>query len=262
MSKSSGFLLGADPELFLQRTSDKKILSAIGRLGGTKKEPVPVEELGKGFAYQEDNVLVEYNIPPAGSADSFLRNNKLMLAFLRNKVKAEHGCELVTKASHVMDDDELADPRAHIFGCDPDFNVWTLEDNPKPHATNPNLRSAGGHIHIGLKMGRMDKIALGRLLDSTVGLWSVTADPDTQRRELYGKAGAIRDKSYGLEYRTLSNFWLKDDRYMVTVWQYVERAIQLWQARDFSFIEKHGEKIFQTINNSDKATAEEMLGLR
>lgn len=261
MSKSN-FVLGADPELFLQRASDNKILSAIGRLGGTKKDPIPVEELGKGFAYQEDNVLVEYNIPPAGSYDAFIYNNKTMLQFLRDKVKKEHNCKLAIKASHVMDDDELLDPRAMVFGCDPDFNVWTLDNNPKPHADNPNLRSAGGHIHIGLKMGRMDKIALGRLLDANVGLWSVTVDTDKQRRELYGKAGAIRDKPYGLEYRTLSNFWLRDERYMLSVWNYVHQAIEQWRDRDFSLIEKHGATIFNTINNSDADTAKELLGLR
>jgi hypothetical protein len=105
----------------------------------------------------------------------------------------------------------------------------------------------------------MDKVALARLLDASIGLWSVTVDTDTQRRELYGKAGAIRDKKYGLEYRTLSNFWLKDVDYQAIMYNYISQAINKWNNRDFSFIEKHGAKIFQTINNSDADTAHEML---
>lgn len=257
MSRSSNFVLGADPELFMSRGG--KILSAIGKLGGTKKEPQPVPELGKGFAYQEDNVLVEYNIPPASTSTEFYHFNNVMMDYLKKKVKAEHNATLTIKASHHMDDDQLEDPRAHVFGCDPDFNVWTLEDNPRPQCEDPNLRSAGGHVHIGLKMGKMDKIALGRLLDSTIGLWSVTADKDTARRQLYGKAGSIRFKPYGLEYRTLSNFWLASPDHQGILWQYIERAVARWRANDLSFTEKYAGSILKAINTSDVDLANELL---
>ncbi len=36
-------------------------------------------------------------------------------------------------------------------------------------------------------------------------------DKDTERRGMYGKAGAFRPKPYGVEYRTLSNAWLSND---------------------------------------------------
>lgn len=256
---SSNWLLGSDPEAFLLRKSDNKILSAIGKLGGTKDKPMPVEELGRGFAFQEDNVLVEFNIPPARSLSAWQDHHMCMMRFLERKVDAEHGCRLEYKASHVMDDSELEDERAHVFGCEPDFNVWTLANNPRPRCENPALRSAGGHIHIGLKMGKMDKIALARLLDWHLGLWSVIEDPDTQRRQLYGKAGAIRFKPYGLEYRTLSNFWLKSAALMQAVYLQVDRAIAQWEKGDFSQIEKYGSKIFETINSSNVDEAKTLL---
>ena len=260
MSKSKfGFLLGADPELFLQKNGEKKILSAIGKIGGTKKAPKPAEGLAKGYAYQEDNVLVEYNIPPAADVREFTYANNTMMTYLNKMVGEKYDCHLVVKASHVMDDDQLQEPEAHVFGCDPDFNVWTMEDNPPPFNENPNLRSAGGHLHVGAKMTRMEKFLLGRLLDASVGLWSVIKDSDKRRRGLYGKAGAIREKPYGMEYRTLSNFWLKGDDYQRKVYDYVLQSWMRLGRKDFAFIDKHGDDIIAAINNSDKPLAAKLL---
>jgi hypothetical protein len=58
-----------------------------------------------------------------------------------------------------------------------------------------------------------------------LGLWSVIRDPDTKRRELYGKAGAFRFKPYGVEYRVLSNFWLHTPDRMEYVWHLVRGAL-------------------------------------
>lgn len=253
------FRLGADPECFLQCIETGKILSAIGRINGTKDKPVSVDGFPKGFAYQADNVLVEFNIPPANSMKEFILNNEKMMEFLNKKVGIDHNARLLICASNVMDDRELEDPRAHIFGCEPDFNVWTLEPNPRPKADNPALRSAGGHIHIGLQMSRMDKIMVGRLLDATVGLWSVCIDDDVHRRQLYGKAGAIRFKPYGLEYRTLSNFWLRGRDLMEAVYQHVGTALTLWRTQDYSFVDRNGKKIQEIIDSSNKSKAQ---GLR
>jgi hypothetical protein len=202
-------LIGSDPELFLE-DAQGKIISAIGKIGGTKKKPRPVKELGRGFAVQEDNVLVEYNTPPVGGPESWVESHKIMRDYLTNLV-GQLGLKLSKKASHSMDEDQMNHPRAWIFGCDPDFDVWKLEMNPKPAAKDKFLRSAGGHIHIGYsKASPATSIPLVRALDYYVGAWLAMLDPDTKRRELYGKAGACRFKTYGVEYRTPSNFWLSD----------------------------------------------------
>jgi hypothetical protein len=53
-------------------------------------------------------------------------------------------------------------------------------------------------------------IKLIKLMDRFVGLWSVLADTSESvaRREYYGKAGDFRFTKHGIEYRTLSNFWI------------------------------------------------------
>lgn len=251
--------LGCDPELFLMN-SQGKILSAIGKLGGTKSHPIQVEGMAKGYSYQEDNVLVEYNIPPADCLRSFVKANTTMMDFLNKKVSSELNCHLKAQTSHIMDGDQLEDPRAHIFGCEPDFNVWTLQPNPRPLAKNRALRSAGGHIHIGMpNMSRVDKVMIGRLLDLHLGLWSVTKDTDKRRRELYGKAGSIRFKPYGLEYRTLSNFWLRDEKYMERVYVATEKVLSLYKNRLYDTINQYGQEIQDCINNSDKTAAEHYI---
>jgi hypothetical protein len=265
MSKSEQltpkFLLGADPELFLREASSGHIISAIGKIGGSKDVPMQAEGLPKGFCHQEDNVLVEYNIPPAKTRTEFTKFNQQMLAYLETKV-GNQGWQLHTVASHVMDPSELEDPRALVFGCDPDFNVWTLDDNPRPECTDPLLRSAGGHIHIGMKLSTADKVMLGRMLDSTVGLWSVVNDPDSRRRELYGKAGAIRMKKYGLEYRTCSNFWLRSASLMDNVYVWAEEAVRRFHAKEFKVVEQYATDVIQTINTGNVAMAKDLLGLR
>jgi len=255
----SHYSVGADPELFLADKSGK-IISAIGKIGGTKENPIQVAKMPKGFCYQVDNVLVEYNIPPAKSAEHFTKNNRAMIMYLDRQVKDELDCTLKVQASHIMDADQLTDPAAHVFGCEPDFNVWTLMPNPRPVAKNKALRSAGGHVHIGLaNMSRVDKVMVGRLLDLQLGLWSVVKDTDTRRRELYGQAGSIRFKPYGLEYRTLSNFWLRNEDLMEKVFTGVSTALEMYREKLYDTITKQGDKIQAAINTSNKIAAEHYI---
>lgn len=247
--------LGSDPELFLM--DGNKPRSVIGLLGGTKDNPEPVPELGKGFGYQEDNVVAEYNIPAVITKDSWHANHLMMLNYLEKKL-APYG-KLKAIASAIMPESELEDPRAHIFGCEPDFNVWDVEINPRPCAMNPALRSAGGHVHFGFRMSKMDKIMFGRYCDYGMGLWSVLEDEDKGRRELYGSAGAIRFKPYGIEYRTLSNYWVVPE-HIPRIWDRAYRCYKAFNARSWhGIIDKHGKEIRKAINTSDKALANSLL---
>ncbi len=45
-------------------------------------------------------------------------------------------------------------------------------------------------------------------MDAVLGIPAILLDDGLLRKQLYGKAGAFRPKEYGVEYRSLSNFWV------------------------------------------------------
>ena len=138
----NGIMVGTDAETFLQNSSGK-IISAVGLLGGDKKNP----RVTKHGAVQEDGVLAEFNTHPASNADELVVNIRSVQRDLKEILDGK-GLSSIVRASAVLDDDQLQDPRARIAGCYPDFNGWTFDMNEKPVLAKTNLRTASAHIHI------------------------------------------------------------------------------------------------------------------
>ena len=136
-----------------------------------------------------------------------------------------------------------------LFKCC-NYNAWTKKVNPRPCATNHKLRSAGGHVHVGIK--GINRYQLIRAMDLFLGVPSLFMDKDTRRRELYGKAGAFRPKPYGAEYRTLSNFWIWDKRLIEWVYHQTSRAIDFVKSGK-KLTAEDGKLIQRCINTGDKA---------
>jgi hypothetical protein len=204
-------LVGADPEFFVGKGGLP--LSAFGLVPGDKDTPYKVD---KG-AVQVDGMALEFNIDPAANEAEFITNLDGVMTTLLSMVPdyeyinspvADFGAEYLEQQPEV----------AKILGCEPDFNAYTMEPNPTPDAGRP-FRTASGHVHVGWTKGvdphdpgHMRACArLARMMDFTLGVPSLIWDADDRRRELYGKAGAFRPKSYGMEYRTLSNAWLNPE---------------------------------------------------
>lgn len=206
-------LIGADPEVFLESNISHNIRSAIGLIGGSKIQPLPLSRTG--FFVQEDNVAVEFNIPPAKTVDEFVESIQWSIKALSNKAN-DLGLSPRISASELFPEPELQNPQAMEFGCEPDYNAWNSGNrNTKPYFTvgqlQRNLRSCGGHIHVSMnyKYSALDMV---KAMDLFLGVPSVMMDEDTGRRQLYGKAGAFRPTKYdntSWEYRVLSNFWIK-----------------------------------------------------
>lgn len=242
-------LIGSDPEVFLKK--DGKLVSCHGLLPGDKKNPFRVNR----GAVQVDGMAAEFNIDPAASEEEFIGNLNAVMHQLRGMLG---GYEIV------------ADPVAHFgreyidsqpaeakeLGCEPDYNAW-LEGsvNPRPNVDAP-FRTGAGHLHLGWKQDDQNLgecIPVIKQLDAFLGIASVLFDPDTERRELYGKHGAFRPKPYGCEYRVLSNYWLRSDKLMAYVYQMTQKAFAHLVNGEHLYERYHN--IPQVIDNSDVGEA-------
>jgi Phage phiEco32-like COOH.NH2 ligase-type 2 len=201
-------------------------------------------------------VAIEFNIPPAKDAKAFVQSIGSTLDFLAMSVHSMYGFNLQKLSAASFPDEELEDPAARVFGCDPDYNAWTGKRNPKPKASDPNLRSCGGHIHVGGLPEGIDKKRVIRCMDFFLGVPSALMDDGEKRKELYGKRGAYRDKSYGVEYRTLSNFWVFDAKLRQWAWDNTERAVKA--AMEGFEVEELDDEILSAIDKNDKIVAAEL----
>lgn len=241
--------IGADPEVFLVRAG--RVVPSIGIVPGSKHVPTKTEH---GWV-QPDNVLAEFNIKPAASRIEFLHSIRSVMQDLQ-----VYG-DLAVLASYEFSKEELkaAGRAAFEFGCDPDYNAWTGARNPRP---NPRavggLRTAGGHIHVGADVALARPQDVIRGMDVLLGLQSVITDTDSRRRSVYGKAGAMRMKPYGVEYRTLSNFWLASDDLVLWAYDQTRRVLDnLDELSEFCSI--RGTAVQAAINESDVAAAQQLL---
>ena len=215
------FLIGADPELFIRERQYGHYKSAVGLIGGSKWAPKAIDN--EGHAILEDNVALEFNIKPADSLDAFRASIHKVLDHFR-LILPDY--DLDTASAVSFPKEELETPQAQEFGCEPDYDAWRKCVNNKPVAEDQNLRSAGGHLHLGHEIAKEDPVAVIRAMDLFLGVPSIQLDKGTLRRELYGKAGAFRPKPYGCEYRTLSNFWIFSDEYIKWAYEGSQRALE------------------------------------
>lgn len=245
-------LLGADPEVFVKKGG--QFVSAFDMIKGDKENPQPV----RNGAVQVDGMALEFNIDPASNEEEFLYNVEDVLGQLKAMVPEFE--VVATPVAHFGAEYIASQPKeAKILGCDPDFNAWSGEENVPPNAELP-FRTAAGHVHVGwTEKAENTEEHLGMVktlvkqLDFFLALPSILFDGDTQRREMYGKAGAYRPKSYGCEYRTLSNKWLTDKGLMSLVYRNVNTAVDtLMKGNNLS--KKYGD-IQHIINTSNKKEA-------
>lgn len=239
------FTIGCDPEIFLKDSSNN-FKSVIGLLGGNKWFPRKLSEVG--HACLEDNVAVEFNIPPCSTFEDFKREVQATMQMVKKILPAELQYDQSSAVS--FPESELNCEQAWVFGCEPDYNAWTMEENPKPTSPDKNLRSAGGHIHVGSSIALDNPINTVRAMDLFLGVPSISLDTGTLRRQLYGKAGAFRPKDYGIEYRTLSNFWIFTDSLINWAYTGTQRALE-FIASGKEIPEEHGNLIQDCINNNN-----------
>lgn len=257
MINKKTILIGSDPEAFIRMKDTLEIVSAIGLIPGSKDEPFDLtKEIGKGFNIQTDNVMVEWCVPPVNNPNALYRNIQKCIDYTNSVLPSD--LEVVVQASAYLDERFLNNKQAKTFGCDPSFNAWTYLMNSAPD-NKTNLRTAGGHIHIGYDNPDDNiSIELIRSLDLFLNIPSLILDSDNERKKMYGKAGEFRLKNYGVEFRGLSNYWINDLDIVKLIFCGIEKAVDFVNSK--SVISDEDQlKIQTTINNNDKIKAYELI---
>ena len=209
--------IGCDPELFVYDNQHKHFVSGHDFVPGTKQMPRQIE----GGAIQADGVAAEFNIEPATSEDEFstriieVVNSLDVMVFTYNP---EYVLKAVPTAEFSKKYFKSLPQEATILGCEPDFCAYTGKKSPKPQGKNLLFRTGAGHVHCGWTFGEdifdeghlKDCMFVVKTMDAVLYASSFLWDNDNRRRQLYGKMGTFRPKPYGVEYRPLSNVWVRD----------------------------------------------------
>ena len=246
--------VGCDPEVFVK--NQQSFVSAFGMIKGDKRRPKKV----KDGAVQVDGMALEFNIEPAEDEKTFVSNIDSVLTQLHSMVPDQHDIAAESSADFGWDYIRRQPMKARDLGCDPDFDAYRGGvENEKPDV-NLSTRTAAGHVHIGWTEDKDvsdphhfdDCILITKMLDATLGVPSVILDKNgAERRKMYGKAGAFRPKSYGVEYRVLSNFWIFSEELQSWVYKNIQLALTKLKARQ----EIDFEQARFIINSSDESKA-------
>lgn len=215
-------LFGADPEFFI--VTKKGTVVNSDRFFPPEKNKYEIKGglKNKPMHLFFDGIQAEFNIWPHTCREWVLDDIWLLFKRVYELIGPNYDISLQPCVKVRKDILRKADPRARIFGCDPDYNAYTGEKNeilvdPDTHP----LRYAGGHIHMSPEFGNKKKEPFlasweeicksVKLLDILVGSLLVLLERDVAaatRRFMYGTAGCFRETEWGIEYRTPSPFWL------------------------------------------------------
>jgi hypothetical protein len=170
------------------------------------------------------------------------------------------GADLSFDVGQIISDDvwKSVPPSLKRYGCNPTLNVHERKF-VRVTGMRERFRAAGGHIHLGI--GAKDNLPqLVELMDIIAGNTCVLIDLDpnnARRRKNYGRAGEYRVKPYGLEYRVLSNFWLKSP----ILWSFASGLVrEAYEIQRLGIAEEllsrfNMKDIRDAINNNDKELA-------
>ncbi|RKZ07209.1 hypothetical protein DRQ25_12140 [Candidatus Fermentibacteria bacterium] len=256
-------LIGSDFEVIVKDT-DGVPMNASLFTKGTKDHPQWFDDHNLQF----DGPLLESAINPSGSFEAF--NTKIDNALASMSEALDSTCGLSDSSYAIFDN---MNEEEAILGCSPEFNVWSMQpykadvSSFKYQGLSKNWRCSGAHIHLGYTFNEDNslglpedymKINIARMLDVYLGAWSVLIDTDRQRRKLYGMAGSIRDKEYGLEYRALGNFWVFNRDTREEVYQRTHRAYE--RAQEISVHEAiNPDALIDGINTYDEGKCRQIL---
>lgn len=213
-------LIGTDPEVFLRDKTSGRFVSAHGMFPGTKEEPF---RLDRG-AMQVDGHALEFNTDPVDNEDDFVEVVNHVFNQVKGAVEVfDPNLEVVLEPVAKFDEVyfSILPEDSKVLGCTPDFSAITGKELGAPDISHVPLRTSSGHIHIGWTKDEdaFDEVEFKKrfvlanritpYLLKVAEKWET--DASKERRKYYGRDGAFRPKSYGVELRALDCLWLKSD---------------------------------------------------
>lgn len=271
---------GCDPEFFFEKAG--KIVGSEKIIDINKGIEISPNEggnrsVGKGQSkFIVDGVQAELNPRPDTCRARLGNEISTCFRVLAKQIKADPSLSINFAPTVKITSEELdsLDEKSKTFGCMPSKNARETGKSAVK-LRDPKIykyRSAGGHIHIspcndyGDEKTRQaifqEPERLVTIMDIIVGNTCVLLDRDPsnkERRKVYGRAGEYRTPSHGLEYRTLSNFWLRAYPLMSFVMALTRLAVSIRANSINSNIDYEKEllnlvnlkQIQKAINNND-----------
>lgn len=159
-----------------------------------------------------DNVMLEMGTDPVPLSEFSARIQE-NLWDLTNWLSSNHLYTIVGEEEAEFPREELCTAKAHAIGCNPFSSAYFLGVPLVPMPYSDNWRFSGGHIHLAYDKNLVPEPYLVKLLDEH--LLDKVTNKSARRAEFYGQRGAYRSKPYGLEYRSLGNFWFEQPEFVV-----------------------------------------------
>jgi hypothetical protein len=218
MSKSelrfdrSEITVGCDAELPAFYNNNGMGASLVGLIGGKKGRPVKCE----GGGYLADGVMAEMNVDPVPGTEAgcnqFVININLCMDAIGTAIYP-HDLNFKVKDSVEYHDRELQTKQSRESGCDKTIDAYSgLFNQPEDLGIN-NFRYAGGDIHLGWPNATLnERVNVVRILDAIFAAAEVESLGEPSKRSSeFGVLGKFREKPYGIEYKTVGNFWLQSE---------------------------------------------------
>lgn len=260
ISKRRELTLGADPEMFV--FSGNKLLPAFEFLPHKdSKENIYWDGFQAEWKYDHDGAHCQNNLV------KYTRERLIQLTAIAKTAKKDARLSLDTVVRVPKEILESARPEHVELGCQPSYNAYWMKGKPVYDPRKLPYRFAGGHMHFGTwtpQRPNYDKIV--RTLDSILGVWAVGVAQHMDspiRRQYYGLAGEYRKpkykSGYGVEYRSLSNFWLASPGILQLTWDIGRLSVRLAGSRYRKLWASFDGEAVEVINSCDVKRAGQIL---
>lgn len=214
----------------------KKTITSDGR-----EKTIKIIHSERNFSILEDGAAFEVNIAATEYANSFysyVMQAKQYLSVLAGKYGLSFSDTIVGNfdTANFWQDRDESFRDCVTFGCDPDSSFYRDIPTEGDHSLEPDIpkqvdvsvypyRFGGGHLHIEIPHNLMGpdsvvdnyKYAIAFMCDAIIQTKNIILherDPEAIEHEKvrlqhYGNPGRFRIQPHGIEYRPLSNWWLR-----------------------------------------------------